>query len=636
MKIGDWVVTPALNQLECDGRTLKLEPRPMELLVCLARHAGEVVSTDRLIAEVWNGRVIEESGVYKQINQLRSALGDDAQRPTFIETIPKRGYRLIAPVERDGGAGHATPDEPKTRGPDRTAIKRFAARGFYWTALGSVVAVVAAFAAWQLESGPRSESHRAAADGPLPNSVVVLPFDNLSPDPKDYYFALGMQDQIVNELTELGGLRVASRTSALRYAGSQKSASEIAQELRVATVLDGTVSYADGRVRVTAHLSDGATNEILWSESYEHELSNIFAIQSDIALEVGRALKAALLPAERERVERVPTTSVPAYLLYLQAVAREDRDTPEETLIAIGDVEQALELAADFSKAWVLDANLRNVAQFYDPEHGDEHRSRSLAAARRAVELDPELGTAHAALGHALSMMKDWTGGEAAYREALRRNVPLGDIPSYAFLQLAVADFARARETLGEARQLVPASSVALRFLVLANVYLGEWQLARVQYESGTRLFKPWREGEALRMHLIVGRDELEQVRAIRADDPINAAMIASLDSPQTALRELRRLYADPVASAPPTRRGNIAFWAAHFGDAPFALEAMRSAVTEQGGQAVYLWLPQFKQMRRLPEFKTLLRDVGIVAYWQKYGWPTICRPVRDDDFECD
>jgi DNA-binding winged helix-turn-helix (wHTH) protein len=211
MKIGDWVVTPSLNQLERDGRALKVEPRSMELLVCLARHAGGVVSTDQLIAEVWNGRVIEESGVYKQINQLRTALGDQAQRPKFIETIPKRGYRLIAPVERDREA-RAPPGASETPGAERTTPDWLTGRRPYRSAAGLLVVVVVAIAAWQLTAGSRSAPENSAAvDAPPPNSVVVLPFDNLSPDPKDAYFALGMNDQIVTELTELGSLRVASR-----------------------------------------------------------------------------------------------------------------------------------------------------------------------------------------------------------------------------------------------------------------------------------------------------------------------------------------------------------------------------------------------------------------------------------------
>src|SRR5262245_15875799 len=250
MKIGDWVVTPPLNQLERDGRALKFEPRSMELLVCLARHSRDVVSTDQLIAEVWNGRVIEESGVYKQINLLRTALGDEAQRPKFIETIPKRGYRLIAPVERDIEPARASPALSKNAGAERLASDRVTVRSLYRPAAWLLVVVAVAVAAWEVKPHSSAVTERpAAVAAPPSNSVAVLPFDNLSPDPKDAYFALGMNDQIVTELTELGSLHVASRQSALRYAGSPKSASEIANELGVAAVLDGTVSYADGSVR---------------------------------------------------------------------------------------------------------------------------------------------------------------------------------------------------------------------------------------------------------------------------------------------------------------------------------------------------------------------------------------------------
>ena len=283
----------------------------------------------------------------------------------------------------------------------------------------------------------------------------------------------------------------------------------------------------------------------------------------------------------------------------------------------------------------MLDANLRTGAGFVDPEHAAEHRAQGEQAARRALELDPELGTAHAALGFVLAMKKDWAGGEAAYREALRRNVPLGELGAYAMLTLSVANFAYAREILEEELRLNPQNSAALRGLMATNALLGDWDVARAQYDSGTRLFAPWPEGDEVMMHLEVGRNELERARAIPAAGPINATMIASLDDPQTALRELHRLYADPVVAEPALNHRDIALWAGHFGDPALALDAMRSLVTEHSAQAVYLWLPQFKEMRQLPEFKALLREIGIVAHWEEYGWPAICRPLDGDDFTC-
>ena len=165
-----------------------------------------------------------------------------------------------------------------------------------------------------LGSRPRpTESVDVAAPAPPPNSIAVLPFDNLSPDPDDAYFAVGLHEAILSQLANVREMHVVARASVQGYAGTQKPTPVIARELNVETVLDGSVRYADGQVLVTMHLSDGATNTSLWSDSYEREFSKIFTIQNDIALEVAKALKAELLPAERERVVRAPTTSLPAY-----------------------------------------------------------------------------------------------------------------------------------------------------------------------------------------------------------------------------------------------------------------------------------------------------------------------------------
>jgi hypothetical protein len=168
------------------------------------------------------------------------------------------------------------------------------------------------------------------------------------------------------------------------------------------------------------------------------------------------------------------------------------------------------------------------------------------------------------------------------------------------------------------------------------NAQLGDWDVARAHYEAGTRLYAPWAEGDEIMMHLEVGRGDLERARAIPAAGPINAIMIANLEDPRAALHELHRLYEDSAVAEGILNRRDIALWAGHFGDDDLALEAMRSLIAKASAQAVYLWRPQFKQMRQRPEFKALLRDIGIVAHWEKYGWPAICQPLDGDDFQCD
>jgi tetratricopeptide (TPR) repeat protein len=343
-------------------------------------------------------------------------------------------------------------------------------------------------------------------------------------------------------------------------------------------------------------------------------------------------LQATLLPAEQAQLERAPTTSLAAYDLYLSATARDIRQTPAEILKGLEEIEQALMLDPSFALGWTRKANLAAVAQFFDPGRSAEHQATGVQAARRALELDPQLAGAHAALGFALSTTNDWIGGEAAFREARNLNMPLGDMPAYSPLLLSVGNFEYAREVLQETRAVVPQNPTALGFLITANALLGDEAAARSQYEQGKSLFSPW-NGDLSQMYWYLGRGEIAAARAL--DPPgVSAVMRPLFDTPEAALRELRRLRTDP-AFANPVSQKDIALWAAYLGDTSLALEAMRSTVERQGTQLLYAWYPVFAEARKLPEFKILLRDLGVVAYWNEYGWQAVCRPLGADDFEC-
>jgi tetratricopeptide (TPR) repeat protein len=404
-------------------------------------------------------------------------------------------------------------------------------------------------------------------------------------------------------------------------------------------VLGGNVSYADGRVHVSTHLARAATGESLWSDSYEREQGAIFAIQSSIALDVAQELSIELSETERTRIERVPTTVPRARDLYLTALARQERQTREEVLRGIEEVEEALALDDAFIEAWVLCATFHGAAQSYDPENLVEHRNRLEVAANRALQLDPQHPKAHAALGFLLLSKKDWSGAEAAFRQALTLNLPpSGYLQVYASLQQSVGHFSRARDLNEQARAAEPEDGFNHRFLAFSHAALGDWSTASTLYESGERLFGA--NGAVFermlndRMHWLIAHNELPQARAIATTDPLDAAMLASLDSADKALFELRREY-DATGAGNPRFRRNIAIWAGHFGDPMLAFDAMRAAIGEQGALAFSLWYPQLAQMRRLPEFKAYMREIGMVAYWEEYGWPPFCQPI-DHDFECD
>jgi TolB-like protein/DNA-binding winged helix-turn-helix (wHTH) protein len=404
-----------------NGQPIALKPKVFATLLYLVERPGELVAKEALLEAVWPHVVVEENNLNKAISTLRQVFGETRDSHRFIVTEPGRGYRFVASVEAVPSVAAEPPPanaETAALAPTLDVATESQRPKVANVAIAAAGALAAIGVYWFATIGPGPADRIAPA--PLRNSIALLPLANLSPDPDDAYFAIGIHEEILNQLTKLGDLRVASRTSVQSYAGTQKSTPEIARELNVETVLDGSVRYADGQVVVTTRLSEGASNTTLWSESYEREFSNIFAIQSEIALNVARALKAELLPAEREKVTRVPTTSLRAYDLYLSASARQGREARAEILLAIEEVEQALALDPNFALAWALKSQLRTVFQYFDPEHGAEHRALGEQAARRALELDPSLGTAHAALGFALSTKRDFTAAEAAYRKALR------------------------------------------------------------------------------------------------------------------------------------------------------------------------------------------------------------------------
>jgi TolB-like protein/Tfp pilus assembly protein PilF len=486
-------------------------------------------------------------------------------------------------------------------------------------------------------SGEPAETDVApSADDRLPNSVAVLPFDNLSLDPDDAYFAVGLHDEILNQLAKLRSLNVISRTSVLRYSEQRPPIPAIAEELNVETVMEGSVRYAGNRILVTVQLIDGQSDAHIWSESYPGDLSDletIFALQADIASNVASALQAELSPEERQRLARLPTVSTEAYELYL--AARTANSTTGGLTRALGLIDRALEIDPSFAVGWALKSVIQSTLPLAFPDRADEEQALGEETARRAISLDPDLSDAHAALGFALSQRLDWVGAERAYRRALAVGSDPADSGAYSLVPLAAGHFERARDILLRSRKTNPGNLTALGALMYANYLGGDWPAADAQYGIGKELGGDWTYGDDAMRHMLVGRNELDRARALSSEDPITRAALANLDAPESALGELRRLFASDAHSDPVSQM-QVAVWAAHFGDTSLALEALRASKRRSGLNTYLIWLPQFEAVRRLPDFRDLLRDIGIVDYWQEYGWPDICkRTGTGDEFAC-
>jgi serine/threonine-protein kinase len=391
-RLGEWTVEPSLNRISRGADSVQLEPRLMDLLVFLARHPGEVLSQQAIIDGVWAEEYVGEGVLRRAVASLREALGDDAMEPTHIETISKRGYRLIAEVSRL---------EPESAAPVEPRAEGFRPR---WThALAVAIAAVIALLVVLPPEGIWQRIRDQEADTRTPPRIVVLPFENLGP-PEDEYFADGMTEELISRLAAVSDLHVISRTSAMHYKGSDRKLADIGEELGVEYVLEGSVRWdrseeVRDRVRITPQLIRVADDTLLLSERYDRVIEDIFEVQSDIAQQVIAKLEVTLLEPERKAVEAMPTDNMDAYNAYLRGLSLAFSQDSKELERSIEMFERAVELDPNFALAFAyLSAQHSSVHnRWFD--RSPERAARAKRAADRALEIDPSLPFAHGVLG---------------------------------------------------------------------------------------------------------------------------------------------------------------------------------------------------------------------------------------------
>jgi transcriptional activator of cad operon len=250
LRIGAWRVSPPSGQISREGETVRVEARTMRLLLCLAEHAGEVVSIDELLEQVWAGVIVTPDSVYQAVTSLRRMLGDDPKQPTYIATVPRLGYRMVAGVSP-------------------------------WTDLVGL----------QGRIGGAVHAAAAPASAPLDNSVAVLPFLDLTSESMDQeFFADGMTEELIDRLSKIPGLRVPPPTSSFYLKGKKVTIPDIAKSLGVAYVLDGSLRKSGSTMRIAARLVRADNGFVVWSETYDRRLDDTLKVQDDIAGEVTKAL----------------------------------------------------------------------------------------------------------------------------------------------------------------------------------------------------------------------------------------------------------------------------------------------------------------------------------------------------------
>ena len=396
-QLGEWQVRPLRGVVQGPAGTRRITPKAMDVLLCMVNRSGQVVDRETFLQEVWQGRAYSDEPLNQCIAELRRQLGDRAGSPAYIETIPKRGYRLIATVE---SIGDPVPEiEPRK------------VRSYLRMAALALLLVLAAVGAWRL-------SEDVVRDGDV--AVAVLPFANLSETGKQY-FADGVHEELITVLSQGNAFAVRSRTSSLQYRDSQQPLPEIASELGVDVIVEGSVRQDGDTVLVNVQVIEADSDENLWAGSVEKSLSvaSLFAIQKEIAAEIASALQVTL--EEGTAVGSLPTESIAAYDAFMLGKFHYRRQLPGDIRESVLRFERAVELDPEFAEAWDWLAYAYNHAAtaigYMAP---NEAYPKARAAALRALELEPDLATALSILGYIRAVYdRDWIGAIADLQRAI-------------------------------------------------------------------------------------------------------------------------------------------------------------------------------------------------------------------------
>ena len=297
LRIGAWRVDPLAGQISRGAEVVRLEARTMRLLLCLAERAGAVVSIDELLDQAWTGVIVTPDSVYQGITALRRHLGDDPKEPTYIATVPRLGYRLVAPVApwTDPPAGTAPPIAPTasatTPGP---GPKAGGSRSRYVAAILLAIIGLCIGGAYVLGSGTASRQAAATPPAIARRSIAVLPFDMTTQEMNEEYFADGMTEELIGDLSKIAGLRVPAPTASFYYKGKQLAVADIARQLGVTYVLDGSVRKSGNVYRVAMRLVQADTGYVVYSESYDRALGDCVTVQKDIAAQATSAIRTVI------------------------------------------------------------------------------------------------------------------------------------------------------------------------------------------------------------------------------------------------------------------------------------------------------------------------------------------------------
>jgi TolB-like protein/DNA-binding winged helix-turn-helix (wHTH) protein/tetratricopeptide (TPR) repeat protein len=608
VRFGVFEVDLESGELRKHGIKIKLQQKPFQILALLMERPSEVVTREDLQQRLWPSDVFVdfESGLNNAVKKLRAALGDSAETPRFIETVAGRGYRFLAIPQTTQNVAEVSPPAPARISP-------------LWMAGALAVIVVLIGFIW---AGRRRTIHPAASASQI-HKIAVLPLENLSHDDQQEYFADGMTDAIIDQLARVRGLTVISRTSTMQYKRAHKPLPQMARELGVDTVVEGTVLRSGNRIRVSAQLIDAATDKHLLSRTFERDLEDVLKLQQDVARAVAQQITSSLSAGEVGRLSNPTPVDPEAYEAFMLGRFYWFKRTPDAFWKGIEYFQEAIAREPNYALAYVGLADSYFGLQYLEIVPPLQFKAQERSAILKALSLDDSLAEAHTSLAHAQEM-EDWdfAAAEKEYRRAVDLN------PSYAlahqWLGNDLAIRGRSAEALEESRKAMALDPLSALFRAsyahriayagrfdeaadacrkaleldanypTANMYLGQIEEYRGRYQAAISRFRKAFEVSATPLHLA----NLGHAYARNG----NRSEALKLLSQLRALSKTR--YVSPYA---------YALVYIGLADKEKAMEWLQRAVTERSQWVTTLKVdPIFGELRGDPRFDSLLRQIGL------------------------
>ena len=430
-------------ELRKRGVRIKLQEQPLKVLHLLLQNRGEIVTREQLRTNIWPANTFVEfdHGLYSAMARLREALGDSSENPRFIETVARRGYRFIAPVTSPGTVAVSISEPAATTPPPRS--RRLLAGILAGLLAGALL--LGLVLGFNLANSRDWLRHRS---NPQVRSLAVLPLQNLSGDPTQEYFADGMTEELITELAELGTVRVISRTSVMQYKGGQKPLRQIASELGVDAILEGSVQRSGQHVRVTAQLIDAATDQHIWARSYDRELGDVLLLQSDMAGSIAQEIRAEINGNARPPVAQASRVDPEEQDLYLRGRYHLGKGSEDEINKGILYFRQGIEHNPQDARNYAaLAESYLALSDYYLSPAATLELGKQ--AALKALQLDANLAETHVSLG-AIRFLYDWDWPEAEkeFTQAVKLNPNSSD--AHLWRGVFLAQMGRSDEGIAE------------------------------------------------------------------------------------------------------------------------------------------------------------------------------------------